>query len=182
MTEKEYDSLRALAALRSKLDADASLEVMHEGGYSWRASFTFAAPAPLDEVQKIRAELSFPLPAAYEQFLLFTDGALLYHNKKNGQWGFHFYGVKELREKNAWWQQRYAESWSPSYFVFAESLGDADLLLLDGTKPTKDSLDCRVLDGDSGYLPDEWEAASRSFDEWLDHLITAQGTKYWRWY
>jgi hypothetical protein len=182
MAEKEYRGLMALASLQRKLDADASLEVMHEGGYSWQASFAFAAPASPDELQKIKAELPFPLPAAYEQFLLLSDGALLYHDKKYGQWGFSFYGVKELREKNRQWSQRYSENWSPYYFVFAEALGDADLLLLDGAKPTRDGLDCRVMDGDSGYLPNEWDAASRSFDEWLDHLIIAQGAKYWRWY
>ncbi len=55
-----------------------------------------------------------------------------------------------------------------------------DVLIFDLTKPTKDDKDCLVIDGESGELPHTWMKASRSFGEWLDQLVVAQGAKYWR--
>jgi len=52
----------------------------------------------------------------------------------------------------------------------------------DTSQPVDEGNDCRVIDGDSGYLPQEWKAVARSFGDWLDRLVVAQGTKYWRWH
>jgi hypothetical protein len=69
-----------------------------------------------------------------------------------------------------------------AYLAFGRSLGDRDLLLMDTSRCTVESKECYVIDGDSESLPKEWSPIARSFGEWLDYLVVAQGAKYWRWF
>jgi len=177
-----YDGLTALAALQGKLDETSHLEAIQEGGYLWQAHFTFHTPAAVEAIEEVKRQLRLPLPIAYEQFLLHYDGALLYHDDMYGQWGFRLYSAQELLTSGIRRTKPYGNDWPLSYLVFAESLGDADLLVLDTAQPVKEGKDCKVIDGDSGYLPHLWKAAARSFGNWLDRLVVAQGAKYWRWY
>lgn len=182
MARKGYDGLKALTTLRAKLDAESFLEVMHEGGYLWKATCTFNAPAPKEAIVGLREHLGVPLPPAYEQFLLYADGAVLYYDDEYGQWGYQLYGTSDLIARNQHWKKRYGNDWPSTYLAFAESFGDADLLILDTSQPANEGNDCRVIDGDSGYLPSTWRAIAPGFGDWLDRLVVAQGTKYWRWY
>jgi SMI1 / KNR4 family (SUKH-1) len=182
MTTKAYDGLTALATLRSKLDTASYLEVIHEGGYAWKAHFVFNNPAMVEAIEVVKGKLQLPLLIAYEQFLLHYDGALLYHADVYGQWGFRLYGTKDLLTTSMHKKKPYGNDWPPAYLVFAESLGDADLLVLDTAQTVNEGKDCRVIDGDSGYPPHMWKGAARSFGDWLDRLVVAQGAKYWRWY
>ncbi|MGB8347219.1 MAG: SMI1/KNR4 family protein [Ktedonobacteraceae bacterium] len=174
--------IAALDALRSKLDATSHLEVIHEGGYCWSAFFRFQEPATKEELELVKMHMNISLPPAYEQFLMYCNGARLYQDEVYGQWGFHFYSTGELLSKNIERKKPYGDRWSASYLIFAESLGDADLLVLDTSQYTRDRKDCGVVDGDSGYGPAEWRTIARGFSDWLDRLVVAQGAKYWRWY
>jgi SMI1/KNR4 family protein SUKH-1 len=155
--------------------------VLQEGGFRFRGVCTFGGPASQQAIDAASAQLGLALPLMYERFLSQYDGALLYRDEMFGQWGFRLYGTGDLVSANARWKQRYNQEWPPSYVAFAESLGDGDLLILDIAQPNKQGTDCRVIDGDSGYQPREWKAAARTFSDWLDRLVVAQGTKYWRW-
>jgi len=182
VSEGSYDGLAALKVLQSKLDTTLHLEVIHEGGYCWKAHFSFNDPASVEDLEVIKRQLTMPLPLAYEQFLLHCNGALLYHDDVYGQWGFQLYGTRDLLMANASFKERYGNDWPPAYLVFAKSLGDVDRLILDTAQPVDNGRDCRVIDGDSGYRPQEWRVAARSFGDWLDRLVVAQGAKYWRWF
>lgn len=181
MSEDLSKSLQAISALRQTLDNELSVEVIHEGGYRWRAYFSFGEPALPEGLAVVERQLGTPLPLAYRRFLAQYDGALLYHDEAFGQWGFQLYGTASLYEANARWRQRYPEHWRSSLVAIAESYGDGDVIVLDTTQPVEDSRDCRVIDGESGYLPPQWEVAAPSFEDWLDRLVVAQGAKYWRW-
>lgn len=182
MARKGHDGLTALVSLRSILDEKSSLEVIHENGYLWKAYFTFHDPAKLEDVTKLREQLNVLLPRAYENFLLHYDGAVLYYDDDYGQWGYQLYGTSDLIARNQHWKKRYGTDWPSTYLAFAESFGDADLLILDTNQLTSEGNDCRVIDGDSGYLPSRWTAIVPGFGDWLDRLVVAQGAKYWRWY
>ena len=182
MTVERSGGLNALAVLRQKLDEAAGLEVIHEGGYLWKAHFRFENPAQAEDIEAIKAQLGLPLPLAYEQFLLQCDGALLYYDREYGQWGFQLYGTKDLVVQNERWRKYYEDEWVSSYLAIAKSKGDSDVLVLDTAQVVDNGRDCRVLDGDSGYPVQEWEIAARSFSDWLDRLVVAQGAKYWQWY
>ncbi len=96
--------------------------------------------------------------------------------------GFSIVGTKDLLKANLRFKERYKLDNSTTYLAFAESLGDADLLLFDTTQFVKNGRDCRAIDGDSDDPPSQWKVAARSFCDWLDRLVVAQGAKYWRWY
>lgn len=181
MTRKGYDGLSALVALRGKLDAFSCLEVIHENGHCWKAHFTFNEPATREDLEAVKRQVQLPLSPTYEQFLLHCDGALLYYDDEYGQWGFHLYGTQELFLANEQ-QKDIHEDWPLTYLTFAESFGDADILVFDVAQPVENDTDYRVLDGDSADYPREWVVAAPSFGDWLDRLVVAQGAKYWRWY
>ena len=179
MTTNADTGVTAIKLLQSKLDASSHLEVMSEKARCWRASFSFEPPVKLESLEQIQTR--WPIPLSYEQFLLYCDGALLYYDDVYGQWGFRFYGTSELLAKNALWQKLY-DGWSSSFLVFAESLGDSDLLLIDANRQSDIAGESCVLDGDTGYPVSTWRVIARSFGDWLDRLVVAQGAKYWRWY
>jgi hypothetical protein len=155
------------------------LEVINEGAEVWIASFTFAEPAGNDALSKMKQQ--WMLPSSYEQFLLIHNGASLYREKKYGQWGFHIYNTQELLSKNELWHSIY-EDLPPSYLVFAESLGDSDLLIIDTNRQSKIPQEYYILDGDTASPIASWSLIARSFGEWLNYLVVAQGAKYWRWF
>jgi hypothetical protein len=113
--------------------------------------------------------------------LLQCNGALLYYDDEYGQWGFDLYGTKDLIPMNIECWKIFGDEWPPAYLLFARSRGDTDMLVLD-TADFVNGRDCRVIDGEAIFSPRKWTRAARSFGDWLDRLIVAQGTKYWRWY
>jgi hypothetical protein len=182
MNINEHNGIKALKTLQSRLDSTSHLQVIQEGGYIWKAHFEFKTPAIKEDIKAAKEQLSLPLPSHYEQFLLFCDGALLYHDDRYGQWGFKLYGTQDIFVENVRCKEVYGEDWPSSYLTFAESLGDADLLMLDTAQLKDDGRDCRVVDGNADDPPQFWKTAARSFSDWLDYLVVAQGAKYWRWH
>ncbi len=88
MAKTDWNAVHILTLLRSKLDESSHLEVIQEGGCCWKAHFTFGEPATLEAINSIKEKLQLPFPSVYEEFLLYSDGALLYHDDVDGQWGF----------------------------------------------------------------------------------------------
>jgi hypothetical protein len=171
----------SIAVLIQKVGLEGFTEVVNEGGYVWKPFFKFSPPATEDGIKSAEEKLGLSLPMIYRQFLHYHDGALLYYDKEYGQWGFLLYGSENLASKNSQWKKRYNRDWRPTFIAFAESMGDADLLVFDLAQPVNDGRDCVVIDGDSGYRIHNWSAAAPSFSKWLDWLVVAQGAKYWRW-
>jgi phage pi2 protein 07 len=180
MPQKKPDGLSALTFLQSRLDTSSHLEVLNEGAYHWKAYFSFALPAQKNQLEPIKK--IWNLPSTYEEFLLHHNGALLYYDDVYGQWGYQFYNTEELITKNRQWQHIYEDDWSSAFLVFAESLGDSDLLLIDTQQPSPIDGECYIVDGDVAYPSSQWRRIAQSFGIWLDRLVVAQGAKYWRWY
>lgn len=175
------DGLSAIEALRSRLSVDGFLAVIHPGGHVWEARCSFASPATEPDISVIEAHLEAVIPKALRDLLLCYNGITLYEDMEYGQWGFRICGTEELLSLNSDLRQRFAEQWPPNFLAFARELSDLDVLILDTGRPTAEGEDCRVVDGDSEYEPSEWRTASISFGAWVDHLVVAQGAKYWRW-
>ena len=177
----ELDPIKSLGLLRSRLNNNSHVEVIGESADVWKASFLFFPPVIAEDLERVKSR--WKLPSSYEQFLLYSNGAELFIDDTYGQWGFSLYGVNDILIKNTHWQSLY-DGWSNSFLVFAECLGDADLLILDTNRHSL-SLpnECYVLDGDTGDPVHTWQKniIAKSFAQWLDRLIIAQGSKYWRW-
>jgi len=171
----------AITILRGRLSEENQLEVFH-GGFRWFASFQWR-PITTDVVlNETQLQLGTTLPKDYCIFLTeVSNGAILFHDSVHGQWGYKIYSVEELYEKHMLWKRSIPTTWQPNFLAFAELFGEANLLLFDLARPSSDKDGCSILEG-SAYDPVEyWPIASESFHEWLDHLITAQGDKYWLW-
>src|SRR6266568_8765363 len=144
--ENAQNNFKSLEVLKKIVDENGCCKVIQEGGYVWEANCSFNPPATKDEIAELKKQLDSPLPLSYEWFLLKFNGAVLFYDKAYGQWGFKLYGADNLIAKNTMWKKRYGSDWKQTYLAFAESFGDADLLVLDTAKLTKDGNDCAVID------------------------------------
>ncbi len=115
------------------------------------------------------------------RFALRANGLLLFYDIQYGQWGYKLYGTEELIERGAFWAENLIRGRSSQFLAFGETIGDSHALLFDLHKPSGNRESCAVIEGNVYDPISNWPATSRSFHEWLDHLITAQGDKYWEW-
>jgi hypothetical protein len=167
--------------LRQRLSVDGRLEVAHSGRL-WMAAFEWFPPTSVEITAETEQQLGKSLPKDYVTFLsTITNGAVMFYDLQYGQWGFKIYGTSELLEKQRLWQHSLEGKWKSHFVAFAENFGDEYVMAFDLERPTSNAISCTVVQG-SPYDPVEyWPVASRSFYEWLDHLVTAQGAKYWEW-
>ena len=176
--EKMFDEI---FLLRQRLAVDNKLEVVHDG-HLWTATFKWVPPATVESIAEIQKQLGRSLPKDYVDFLSYiSNGAVLFYDPQYGQWGFKIYGAPEILEKQDMWESTLKGKWRPHLIAFAENFGDEYVMAFDLQRPTKDSVSCAVIQGGPYDPVDKWPVASRSFHKWLDHLVTAQGAKYWEW-
>jgi hypothetical protein len=110
-----------------------------------------------------------------------ANGCTLYYDAVYSQWGYRIYSVGEIESKQALWKLSLGEKWRDNFVAFAELYGEANVLLFDLSLNTADFSSFAIREGNPNDVPDDWPIVSRSFHEWLDHLISAQGAKYWEW-
>lgn len=171
----------SLSQLQKQL-SQGELTVTHSGN-TWLASFEWFPPANPEQIRIIDYQLSLSLPQDYKKFLgEISNGAVLFRDKEYSQWGFRLFSTTEIVEKQQEWIKSLPSTWNANLVAFGELLGDANVLAFDLTRPTKDFLSYTVLEGNAYDKFSDWAVLSRSFHEWLDHLITAQGDKYWLWF
>lgn len=180
VTEGARDGVSALDALRALLGPNDHAQVIHPGGHLWDAYFTFGNPATEEEISKVEAALAISLPEAYKRFLSRFNGCVLYQDRVYDQWGVRVYGTRELNSENSRWRAMHGDEWLSSYVAVADTVGDLDVLVLDTGHQSRGGVDCFVLDGNASERPGKWDVASIGFGPWLDHLVCAQGAKYWR--
>lgn len=171
----------AIKLLKQKLPENNQLMVTHSG-HSWKASFHWFEPASEKRVQIVNERLRNQLPSDYIEFLTqISNGAILFYDVEYGQWGFRIYGTEELVEKQVHWQNSIPADWYSRFIAFCELYGEASVMVFDISRPTAHHGSHAVVETDAIDPINDWPTASRSFHEWLDHLITAQGDKYWAW-
>jgi hypothetical protein len=177
---KEVGVFNALLALQKQLVENQLMVVQSDN--SWMASFEWFTPASRGQINEIEKQLSLSLPQDYRKFLNeISNGAVLFYDKKYGQWGVRLFGTTELVEKQAKWKKSLPVTWASNLFAYGELFGEANALVFDLKRPTKDSMSYMVLETNAHDKFDDWVSMSRSFHEWLEHLVIAQGHKYWLW-
>jgi hypothetical protein len=171
----------AITALKMQLPSGQRREITHSG-HVWKASFRWSEPADTEIVRNIRASFNDQLPKDYAEFLeKISNGAVLYYDSEFGQWGFELYGTDKLVAKQELWGKSIPIDWESRFIAFGELFGDANALVFDLSRPSINHDSCAVLEASAIDSVESWPIASKSFHEWLDHLITAQGDKYWLW-
>ncbi len=172
---------KSILTLKTRLPSDQRVEVVHSG-HVWTASFRWSIPADHKIMHEISTEFWHLLPKDYIVFIeQISNGAILYYDAKFGQWGFEIYGIEKLIEKQALWQKSIPINWESHLIAFGELFGEANAMVFDLTKPSVQRDSYAVLEANALDPIENWRIASRSFHEWLDHLLTAQGDKYWLW-
>jgi hypothetical protein len=171
----------AISLLRLQLSAGNLLNVRH-GAHSWTAKFVWSPPASEEVIEAIETQLRRSLPQDYKAFLInVSDGATLFEDADDGQWGFRLYGTDDIVQKQLLWQRSFSGKWNTQLLAVAELLGEAHVMVFDLAQSMSDASSFAVREGSPIDAVNDWPIASRSFHEWLDHLITAQGDKYWTW-
>lgn len=171
----------SLLQLQKQLSDEKNLCVTHSGD-TWSAYFDWFPPASIEQIQNIEKQLSISLPKDYKKFLgEISDGAVLFWDKEYSQWGFKMFNTKEMVAEQQVWRKSLPTTWNSGLIAFGKLFGEANVLAFDLSRPTSDLSSFAVLEGNAYDKFSDWPVLSRSFHEWLDHLITAQGDKYWLW-
>ena len=178
----ETEIFSGVLSLKKRLPINQEIEVVHNG-HAWQASFRWSNTADPEFTQKVANKFHGLLPKDYLLFLeKIANGAILFYYSNFGQWGFEIYGTDTLVSQQSIWAKSFPNTWSSRFIAFCGLFGEAHAMVFDLSKPSRDGLSYAILETDPIDPIDEWRVASRSFHEWLNHLITAQGDKYWEWY
>lgn len=171
--------MNTMDSLRSRLSSDGTIAVQNENGYIGNAGFVWKSGAEKIDIDTVEDSLGLLLPQSYRDFLVYSNGAILFKETTFAQWGCVLLGTSEVLTAT----NKVRESGlniPQHWIVFAQWLGDGDLLVFDLKRSSELTLPY-IIDGDVGYPVKEWEYISGDFLTWIDRLIVAQGAKYWRW-
>ena len=133
-------------------------------------------PQPWDK-KTLEDSLSITLPLTIINLWNQTSGLRLFEDINYGQWGLILWSPNQvITEQEKRIDQR-KQDFRPGDLVIGEFLGDADLLVLrcDETSPDFGNI-IIALPLDSR---EEWDIAANSLFSFLNHLITANGDKFW---
>ena len=171
--------MNTIDTLRKRLKGNR-LVVQNEDGFVSEVAFEWNEPTTEEEIRIFEKQHSIMLPRSYREFLKISNGAVLFKDIEYGQWGCRILGLSELHSTTLDMKTWGCELPS-SFLVFATWLGDLDVLLFD-LKRLETNEKSYIIDGEQGVKVEEWSVINGDFSKWLDRLVIAQGTKYWRWY
>jgi hypothetical protein len=181
MDQNNKNRFSSIANLRNILGPGNELQVIYPD-ILMECVFQWSAVSDEKVIEGIESRLSSALPEDYSSFLQeISNGALLYYDKKYGQWGYRLYSDAELLDKQARWKDLFDEKWRDDFVAIGEIIEEQHPIIAvreaGKTKPTGLPLyEANPLDP-IVY----WKKMGDSFTDWIDHLITAQGAKFWDW-
>jgi hypothetical protein len=173
--------MNSIKLLRERTKQNRDFEVVHSD-HVWQASFQWTEPATNEKIQEIYKIFGNRIPNDYIKFLSeVSNGATLFYDNEYGQWGYKLFGTEDLAEKQKLWQSSIPIDWESRFVAFCELYGEAHVMSFDLSRFSKNNHSFAVVEATALDSIEDWTLASRSFQEWIDHLITAQGDKYWLW-
>ena len=118
------------------------------------------------------------LPFEYKQFLLASNGAFLFLDKKYNQAGLDLYSLKDFEAKIGFWLSSYrANSLIKGDLIIGEFLGDSDFVVLRCDKKA-DDYGAIIISHPFDERKD-WFYIEDSFSKFLSDFVKAEGYKYW---
>jgi hypothetical protein len=178
-TENSFSSVSTLR--KFLIENNNELRVVHPHKI-WVASFAWEQPALLEEVSELEKVLKLYFPEDFKTFLTsVANGAMLYRDARYGQWGYKIYGTNEINQNLERWATIFEQDWAQYFLAIGEIVDESRPIIMNLAKPMENSLGCEILDANPLDPPSNWDKMSRSFHEWIENLITAQGAKYWLW-
>lgn len=136
--------------------------------------FMWNAPATAEAIQAFENRNECSLPNDYKEFLLTSNGAILYKSEYEDD-GYKLLSLEEVEEVT---QEMKDDGYdiSDKCYCFLQCLFSDDVLLLDLQKETN-----YIMDGDVGYHSDEWEYIDSDVNTFFIRLCQCNGAMYWRW-
>ena len=83
-------------------------------------------------------------------------------------------GTKDLIKTNKFVANTFEEDWIDSLIVFSKYIGEENFLAFDSSTKENAVVDCFVEE-----LPQNWNVIASNFNDFMDRIITGQGSKYW---
>lgn len=116
---------------------------------------------------------------SYIEFLKVSNGAVIYEDIEYGGSGYRILGLNEIlkstRGKIEWGYD------SKDYWIVFTEVVVGSVILLFDLKKSSSKEKKYILEGDTGYLVDDWNYIKGYFFHWINRLITTNGSLYWRW-
>lgn len=136
--------------------------------------FMWNSPATAEDIQAFENRNECSLPNDYKEFLLTSNGAILYKSEYEDD-GYKLLSLEEMEEVT---QEMKDEGYdiSDKCYCFLQCLFSNDVLLFDLQKEAN-----YIMDGDRGYPSDEWEYISSDISTFFIRLCQCNGAMYWRW-
>lgn len=136
--------------------------------------FMWNAPATAEAIQSFENRNKCSLPNDYKEFLLISNGAILYKSEYEDD-GYKLLSLEEMEEVT---QEMKDDGYdiSDKCYCFLQCLYSDDVLLFDLQKETN-----YIIDGDVGYPSDEWEYIGSDINTFFIRLCQCNGAMYWRW-
>lgn len=156
-----------LEALKKRLDRNGLLEIQQEEGYLEKAEVLFNPPATEKDLKK----LLFNVPKDYVEFLRLHNGGLIFNHPEYGG-GFELFTIDEILEHRDISGYDYPDNWFPiaygydgCYLIVTDKMvGNGYLYVMD-----------------TGYNFEDNMFIGMTFEDWLEKIIIAQGSKFWEW-
>lgn len=158
----------AISNLKRRLDTDGSLLIQQEDGYLAQAHVKLNAPATRKEIQN----LPFKLPPDYEEFLRLHNGGRLFFTEDGGDNGIELYTIERILEHRSYYEDEFPDNWFPAAMGF-----DGAFLIVTDQNVEGGYLRWYEIGNDF----DDDIAIGMTFEDWLEKLIIAQGSKFWEW-
>lgn len=171
------------AKLLKDLSTNKKDHFVTHSGISWQVNFSWFALASLDDIRKIEKKLKITFPQDYKIFLSeISNGASLFEDYLRGQSGIRVYGLSELIKKQEYWKNYFEDAWESSYLAFADVIGESTVLFFDVNQVSYDKISNYIYNADLNEDKSEWTRCTRTFHDFIDFFISAQGELFWRWY
>ena len=136
--------------------------------------FKWNAPATIKDIQDFENRNECCLPNDYKDFLLISNGAILYKTEYEDD-GYKLLSLEEMEEITKTMKNDGYDI-SDKCYCFLQCLFSDDVLLLDLKKEVN-----YIMDGDVGYPSDKWEYIGSDINTFFIRLCQCNGAMYWRW-
>ena len=172
--------MKSIKILRERTSSRNTLSYTNIFGETVEVGFRWRDPVSEEEIHGFESRNNIMLPKSYREFLKISNGAVLYEDIEYGGSGYRILGLDEIlkstRERIEW-----GYDIKSYWIIFAEVIGNTDILLFD-LKENEIKGKNYIVDGDTGYPINDWQYIKGDFLHWINRLITANGSLYWRWY
>lgn len=136
--------------------------------------FMWNVPATDKDIQAFEIRNKCSLPNDYKDFLLTSNGAILYKSEYEDD-GYKLLSLEEM-ERVTQEMKDGGYDISDGCFCFLQCLFSDDVLLLDLKGETN-----YIIDGDVGYPTDKWKYIGSDINTFFIRLCQCNGAMFWRW-